>query len=155
MQVQKQNRIHGSVFVREVILLLSIICAIILLTMTALQYDALTEVVSDYDPEERVGCARQSVDCLFEAERDHGVYTFMDMFRESLGRADEPPCSASVEMFGEILWEYSEYCWPDSEPGDLRNPERCDNAMDLGCLELKRYFAVMANRELRKKYFGF
>ena len=90
--------------------MLSIICAIILLTMIALQYDVLTEVVSDYDPEERVGCARQFVDCLFEAERDHGVYTFMDMFREYLGRADEPPCSASVELFGEILWETGEYC---------------------------------------------
>lgn len=83
------------------------------------------------------------------------IFPFQTMFYEFLQNGSKREYRAAVELLKEIadenreegkIIEKSRYSWDITSRNVTHN---------IGRLRLKRYLAVMANKKLRKKYFGF
>ena len=83
------------------------------------------------------------------------IFPFQSMFYDFLQNSGKREYRAALELLKEIadenkeegkIIEKAKYSW------DLTSRNVTHNA---GRLRLKRYLAVMANKKLREKYFGF
>jgi hypothetical protein len=107
------------------------------------------------EPESSLDFMRNMIHLLDEInEHYERVFAFKDMFYEFADHTGEIDYRAAIELLRDLSAE-------NIEEGKIvkktkYNWEFCRNAThNIARLRLKRYLSVMANKKLRKLYFGF
>lgn len=83
------------------------------------------------------------------------VYTFRSMFRDFMLHGNELPYQAAMELLKKLDTE----CRQEGSVMQLASPDwdanSCNITRNPGRMKIRRYLAVMANKELRKRFFDF
>jgi hypothetical protein len=113
------------------------------------------EMILNPEPESSLDFMRNMIHLLDEInEHYERVFAFKDMFYEFADHTGEIDYRAAIELLRDLSAE-------NIEEGKIvkktkYNWEFCRNAThNIARLRLKRYLSVMANKKLRKLYFGF
>lgn len=124
------------------------------LTQLADRHRQLVEEESD-EPVNDMKFLEELLTVLQEAnDKYKRIFAFAEMFYEFMMNKDKKEIRAAVKLLKALVEENEEYAklTENMMNWDMANRKRTFNT---GRLRIKRYLAVMANRKLREKYFGF
>ncbi|MCM1237731.1 MAG: hypothetical protein NC489_47315, partial [Ruminococcus flavefaciens] len=122
------------------------------LTELAQRHRQIMEEVKPENPEEFL---RKFISVLAEADEFYiRIFCFQNMFYEFLQNSTDKRYIAAMLLFGKLVEEHKEEGKVIASVRDW-SIESKNVTHNMGRITLKRYLGVIANRQLREKYFGF